>query len=315
MRSKSGPVVALAAAFLALLGAPAAGQGIIDNPFRVCERAAAKAEHAWSLPAGLLSAIGLVESGRADFTTDHRVAWPWAVNAAGFGYLAPSKPAAIAMVRAFQERGIRTIDVGCFQVDLFYHPWAFATLEEAFDPDANADAAAAILSRNRFGGTGWERAVALYHSADLVRGGVYSQRVFALWPWARAHIATVPLDGVLPAYVALLSPQARLVKVVMPLDAAPAPAVSERSAARRAYGHFRHAVTPEVIYISRPANLPVVLLPSHAAASAAPGGGGAEVPIPPAPAAAASTLMVRAPVGAVLIQLAEPSSSGPAPAR
>ena len=36
---------------------------------------------------------------------------------------------------------MKVIDVGCFQVDLFYHPYAFTSLEEAFDPDANARAA------------------------------------------------------------------------------------------------------------------------------------------------------------------------------
>ena len=49
------------------------------------------------------------------------------------------------MVRALQLRGVRAIDVGCFQVDLFYHPCAFANLDDAFDPDANAFVAARIL--------------------------------------------------------------------------------------------------------------------------------------------------------------------------
>ena len=30
------------------------------------------------------------------------------------------------MVRSLQLRGVRVIDVGCFQVDLYYHPYAFA---------------------------------------------------------------------------------------------------------------------------------------------------------------------------------------------
>jgi hypothetical protein len=262
MRTRLFTALALAAACLPLLGPPARGQQVADNPFRACERAAAKAEREWFLPSGLLSAIGLVESGRADQNSGHRVAWPWAINAAGSGYYAPSKSAAIATVHALQARGIRMIDVGCFQVDLFYHPWAFATLDEAFDPEANADAAAAILSRNRFTSTGWERAVALYHSADLMRGGIYSQRVLAVWPWARARIGTLPLDGELPVYAVLLSAQARLVKVIMPAEAsaasAPAP---ERTAARRAYGRSRRVAAPEVVYLIRPQNLPRVVSP------------------------------------------------------
>ena len=45
---------------------------------------------------------------------------PWTINADQ-----PSKAAAVGMVRAMQLRGVRVIDVGCFQVDLFYHPYAF----------------------------------------------------------------------------------------------------------------------------------------------------------------------------------------------
>ena len=41
---------------------------------------------------------------------------PWTINADQ-----PSKAAAVGMVRAMQLRGVRVIDVGCFQVDLFYH--------------------------------------------------------------------------------------------------------------------------------------------------------------------------------------------------
>ncbi len=35
-------------------------------------------------------------------------------------------------------RGVQSIDVGCFQINMYYHPGAFATLEQAFDPRANA---------------------------------------------------------------------------------------------------------------------------------------------------------------------------------
>ena len=41
---------------------------------------------------------------------------------------------AVAAVQALQARGVRSIDVGCLQVNLMYHPIAFASLDDAFDP-------------------------------------------------------------------------------------------------------------------------------------------------------------------------------------
>ena len=117
-----------------------------------------RAERDWHLPAGLLAAIGMVESGRHATAGVFPIIWPWTLNAEGRGFYQPSKAAAVGMVRALQLRGVRVIDVGCFQVDLFYHPTAFASLEEAFDPDANARAAVRILSLGRLGSTdGTER--------------------------------------------------------------------------------------------------------------------------------------------------------------
>ena len=104
------------------------------------------AERDWRLPQGLLAAIGVVESGRRAPAGMFPMIWPWTINAEGQGYYQPSKAAAVGMVRSLQLAGVRVIDVGCFQVDLYYHPDAFASLEEAFDPDTNARAAARILS-------------------------------------------------------------------------------------------------------------------------------------------------------------------------
>src|SRR3546814_15246449 len=69
--------------------------------------------------------------------------------AEGRGRFLPSKAAAIEEVRRLQARGIRNIDVGCLQVNLHYHPDAFASLETAFDPEANAAYAADFLVRLR----------------------------------------------------------------------------------------------------------------------------------------------------------------------
>jgi hypothetical protein len=114
---------------------------------------------------------------------------------------------------------VKVIDVGCFQVDLFYHPHAFARLEEAFDPDANARAAARILSLGRVGSTGWNGAIAAYHSASPLLGAAYMRKVCAVWRRGKLHPSWGQPD--LPAaFAVILSPQALLVRVVTPLDPA-----------------------------------------------------------------------------------------------
>ena len=81
-------------------------------------------------------------------------------------------------MRTLQARGVRSIDVGCMQVNLMHHPDAFASLDEAFDPVANARYAARFLSA-LFRQTGdWSLATANYHSANADRGEDYQRRVF-----------------------------------------------------------------------------------------------------------------------------------------
>jgi hypothetical protein len=215
-RRSFGGILAIAiGAFVLTLGG-AAGQRLSDDAAALCERAAKQAERDWHLPQGLLGAIGLVESGCRSPGGSFPIIWPWTINAEGQGIYQPSKDAAVSMVRLLQLRGVRVIDVGCFQVDLFYHPHAFTSLDEAFDPDANAQVAARILSLGRLGTTGWDGAIASYHSAVPSVGAVYLQKVRNVWLSIMARRWGEPERP--ETYAVLLSPQARLVRVVTPLN-------------------------------------------------------------------------------------------------
>ena len=59
----------------------------------------------------------------------------------------PPRRQAIAAVKALQARGVRSIDVGCMQINLSYHPHAFRDLDQAFDPHANAAYAERFLTQ------------------------------------------------------------------------------------------------------------------------------------------------------------------------
>ena len=87
----------------------------------------------------------------------------------------------MAAVNAHRARGARSIDVGCMQVNLLHHGDAFASLEEAFDPAANARYAAAFLQRLLAQTGSWPRAAAGYHSLTPDVGAEYARKVLAVW--------------------------------------------------------------------------------------------------------------------------------------
>ena len=182
--------------FLLVLPVTAAAQS--PDPAQLCRAAIARAETERGIPPRLLLAIGQVESGRRDPATGSKQPWPWTVNAEGRGSFYPDKAAAIAAVQALQARGVRSIDVGCLQVNLRHHPAAFAGLEEAFDPLANARYAAGFLTELQARRGDWMRAVAHYHSQTPAFAEPYRARVAMAWEEERAAPAAPMLAALAP---------------------------------------------------------------------------------------------------------------------
>lgn len=151
-------------------------------PGLLCRTAIGSAEPGQAIPPHLMAAIGRVESGRRDEASGVSHPWPWTVNAEGQGFFFDSKAQAIAAVRGMQARGVRSIDVGCMQVNLMHHPDAFASLDQAFDPSANAAYAARFLHQLYTQSGTWAKAVALYHSATPELAEPYARKVMAIWP-------------------------------------------------------------------------------------------------------------------------------------
>lgn len=150
-------------------------------PHEQCRAAIAAAEMRHGIPRGLLAAIGAVESGRRDPATGERAPWPWTINAEGQGRYFDGKAEAVAWVAQARAGGMRSIDTGCMQVNMLHHPDAFASLDQAFDPAANADYAARFLVSLRDGPAGgdWMRAVGYYHSQTPERAENYRRAVQA----------------------------------------------------------------------------------------------------------------------------------------
>ena len=185
-----------------LLLLPATAQA---EPGRLCRAAIQAAEREAGIPAQLLMAIGRVESGRRDPETGAFHPWPWTINAEGRGQFFPTRAAAIAEVQALQARGVRSIDVGCMQVNLRHHPNAFPSLDAAFDPATNARYAARFLTELNASRNDWQAAAAAYHSQTPEFAAPYRARVMAAWAeeQARPHppvaLAAAPPSRGLPA--------------------------------------------------------------------------------------------------------------------
>jgi hypothetical protein len=173
------PAAVIGAIMLSL--APVAHAQRIVEPNSPCEQAGLDAEREYALPAGLLSAIGRVESGRWEAALGRVTASPYAIDAAGQPRVTDSKDTALQQTRALQQSGLHNIDVGCFQINLQSHPSAFSNLDQAFDPTANAQYAARFLSSLHTKLGSWEDAVAAYHSATPALGVPYRQLVYANW--------------------------------------------------------------------------------------------------------------------------------------
>ena len=143
-----------------------------------CTAAIGDAQTRHDLPPGLLGAIAKTESGRPISSLGDVRAWPWTIDADGQGLFFESKAAAVAWAKQGLARGVRFMDIGCMQVNLQMHPGAFGSIEDAFDPAANAEYAARYLRQLQAeAGGNWNVAVGLYHSHTPDLAAAYRERV------------------------------------------------------------------------------------------------------------------------------------------
>jgi hypothetical protein len=189
---------------------------IITPHVQTCGEAIARAEQRYATPTGLLTAIAVVETGRKDPQTGVLTPWPWSVNADNTSWYFATEAEAVAWVRDAQAHGTASIDVGCMQVNLFYHPQAFASLDEAFDPAHNADYAARFLMQLCAESGSWEQATGFYHSrtSDLALG--YRRQVASVFTRAVVSVREQLLPKLRNAWAATLPTASRLLEPTLP---------------------------------------------------------------------------------------------------
>ena len=198
---------------------PSAPSSAGAEPGQLCRAATAAIEREAGLPPRLLAAMARVESGRRDPGTGRFHPWPWTINAEGRGSFFPTKAAAIAGVQALQAQGVRSIDVGCMQINLRHHPSAFADLEEAFDPVANARYAARFLKDLQATRGDWMRSASHYHSQTPELAEAYRARIAAALDAEQA----APPPAAPPTMLAAAPPAASTALPAPPRSPAPVP--------------------------------------------------------------------------------------------
>ena len=187
----------------------------------ICARAAAATEAAQGLPTLILGAISLAETGRWDSGREASFAWPWTVTSGKDAHYLATKAEAIAVVEDMRARGVTNIDVGCMQINLGYHPDAFASLDQAFDPMTNAAYAGNFLRELQDTYRSWSRSIATYHSATRKFGLPYLKRVQRLWMTERRRLAELERDTRMAEYQAQKAALAQLISSVVKVEVLP----------------------------------------------------------------------------------------------
>ena len=159
-----------------------------------CQIETRKQENNFQIKEHLLTAISNVESGRWDADSKRNLAWPWTVNAEGKGMFFNSKAEAVREVKRLQKKGVKSIDVGCMQVNLSYHGENFASVEDAFDPAKNVEYAAKFLKKLYSQKGSWMQSAMAYHSSVSEKADTYKQKIAAAFDKVKkAHNADLKL--------------------------------------------------------------------------------------------------------------------------
>lgn len=123
-----------------------------------CERHILHNAKKYQVPVGILYAVGLTETGNKGSLH------PFAMNVEGRSMFARSKSEALQSFAKAKASGADLIDVGCMQINHYWHKSAFASVEDMFEPEKNVAYAAMFLQQLRRREGSWTLAVARYHA-------------------------------------------------------------------------------------------------------------------------------------------------------
>ena len=125
---------------------------------RTCEREMMRASSKYGVPLGMLYSVGLTETGRRGSLQ------PYAMNVEGKAVFSNSAVEAIGKFEAARRSGAKLIDLGCMQINHYFHRDKFPSLESMLNPRDNVEYAARFLKELKGRHESWTMAVARYHA-------------------------------------------------------------------------------------------------------------------------------------------------------
>src|SRR5882757_7523673 len=123
-----------------------------------CEPEILRAADRYGVPAGILYAVGLTETGKKGSLQ------PNALNIGGKAVFPRSRAEALATFENARREGKTLIDLGCMQINHHYHGDHFGSVQDMLDPHQNVDYAARFLASLHARHMTWSMAVARYHA-------------------------------------------------------------------------------------------------------------------------------------------------------
>jgi hypothetical protein len=104
------------------------------------------------------------------------------------------------------------------QINLGYHPDAFTSLDQAFDPVANAAYAGVFIVQLQDKFRSWSRSIATYHSSTRKFGIPYLKRVQRLWVTERRRVNELERDKRMETYEAQKAALAQTISSVVTIE-------------------------------------------------------------------------------------------------
>ena len=129
-----------------------------SGPHNVCEREMIAAAQAEGVPVGVLYAVALTETGRKG------ALHPYALNIEGKTVFASSESEALTVFHEARKAGKTLIDLGCMQINHYYHGREFHSVSAMLDPHTNVQYAARFLKVLERREGSWAMAAARYHA-------------------------------------------------------------------------------------------------------------------------------------------------------
>ena len=154
-----------------------------SNSKSICYDIIQKTEQKLNIPKNLLLSIALTESGRnikGDF-----IPWPWSINTKGKGLFFKSRDELFLYAKQNLDSKILNFDIGCMQINYYYHGKKFKNLYEMTNPLVNITWAGKFLIDLNKKHKSWKEAISRYHSSTSWRKKKYFSKVMNNWAYIR----------------------------------------------------------------------------------------------------------------------------------